>query len=70
LHKEELYDLYCSTNIAKVIKSMRMSCAGNVTHTGENRRAYRFWVGKPQGKSHLEDLGMDQMSVLKWMLKK
>jgi len=37
---------------------------------GERRGAYRVFVGKPEGKSYLEDLGMDGCSVLKWICKK
>jgi len=32
LHNEELNDLYCSTNIVRVIKSRRMRWVGHVVH--------------------------------------
>jgi len=32
LHDEELYDLYCSPNIVRVIKSRRMRWAGRVAY--------------------------------------
>ena len=32
LHNEELYDLYCSLYIVRVIKSRRMRWEGHVTH--------------------------------------
>jgi hypothetical protein len=32
-------------------------------HTG-------FWWGKPEGKRHLEDLGIDGRIILKWIFKK
>jgi hypothetical protein len=35
LHNEELYDLYCSTKIVRVIKSRRMRWAVHVTHMEE-----------------------------------
>jgi len=35
---------------------------------GERRDAYTALVGKPEGKSHLEDLGMDGR-ILKWIYK-
>ena len=34
LHNEELNDLYCSTNIVRVIKSKRMGWAGRVAPIG------------------------------------
>jgi hypothetical protein len=39
LHNEELYDLYLSTNIIRVIKSRRMIWAGHVARMGEKRGA-------------------------------
>jgi hypothetical protein len=50
LHNEELYDLYCSPNIFRVIKSRRMRYAGHVARMGERRGVYRILVGKPEGK--------------------
>jgi len=37
---------------------------------GDRRVAYRVLVGKPDRKSHLEDLGMDGRIILKWIFKK
>jgi hypothetical protein len=50
LHNDELHDLYSSLNIVRVIKSRRMSWAGNVERIGEGRGAYRVLVGRPEGK--------------------
>ena len=54
LHNEELYDLYSSPNIVRVIfvKWRRMTCAGHVC-MGEWRGVYRVSVGKPEGKRPL-----------------
>jgi hypothetical protein len=41
-----------------------------VACTGENRIAYRVWVGKPEERGHLEGLGIEERKILKWMLKK
>jgi hypothetical protein len=32
---------------------------------GERRDAYRALVGKPEGRNHLEDPGVDGMIILK-----
>jgi hypothetical protein len=50
LHNEELYNLYCSLNISRMIKSRWMSWTGNVAHMEEKRNAYEVLVGKPEGK--------------------
>jgi hypothetical protein len=46
LHNEELTDLYCSTNILRVIKSRRRRWVGHVAHAAERRGAYSVLVGK------------------------
>jgi hypothetical protein len=33
---------------------------------GERRGAYRALVGKPEGRKHLEDPGVDGRIILKW----
>jgi hypothetical protein len=39
LHNEELNDLYCSSNIVRVVKARRMRWAGHVcAYGGEERR--------------------------------
>jgi hypothetical protein len=44
LHKEELNDMYSSTNIVQVIKSRRMRWAGHVVRMVEKRGVYRWWA--------------------------
>jgi hypothetical protein len=53
LHNEELYDLYSSPNIVRVIKSRRMRWAWHVARMGERRGAYRILVGRPKGRRPL-----------------
>ena len=53
LHNENLYDLYSSPNIIRVIKSRIMRWAGRVTRTGDKRVAYRILVGTPKTKRPL-----------------
>jgi hypothetical protein len=69
LHFEELYSLYASPNIIRVIKSRRIRWAGHVART-EKRGVYRVLVGKPEGKRHLVDLGIDKKIILKLIFKK
>ena len=70
LHNEELYDLYSSTNIIRMIKSRRIRWVGHVARMGEKRCVYRVLVGKPEGKSHLEDRGLDRRIILKYVFRK
>jgi hypothetical protein len=50
LHNEELYNLYSSPTILRMIKSRRMRWAGHVARMWEARNAYRILVGKPEGR--------------------
>jgi hypothetical protein len=69
LHNEELNDLHSSPNIVRVIKSRRMRWAGHVARMGEKRGACRILVGRPEGRHHLGDPGVDGRIILKWILK-
>jgi hypothetical protein len=53
LHNKELYALYSSPNIIRVIKSRRLRWAGHVARMVERRSAYRALVGKPEGRRSL-----------------
>ena len=53
LHTDELNDLYCATNIIRVLKSRRMRWAGHVVRMGKNKDVYRFLVGKSEVKRPL-----------------
>ena len=53
LHNGELKDLYCSPNIVRVIKLIRMRWVGHVARMGEGRGVYKVLVGKPEGKRPL-----------------
>jgi hypothetical protein len=37
----------------------------HTAHVGERRGVYRLLVGKPEGKNHLEELGIDGSMILK-----
>ena len=53
LHNEELYNLYSSPNILRVIKSRRMRWAGHVARVGEGKDVYSVLVGQSEGKRPL-----------------
>jgi hypothetical protein len=53
LHNEELYNLYFSPNIFRVIKSRRMRWAKHVARMEEMRNACSILVGKSEGKKLL-----------------
>jgi hypothetical protein len=53
LHNEELRNVHLSPDIIRQIKSRRMRWAGHVAHMGEERKAYKVLVGKPEGKRPL-----------------
>jgi hypothetical protein len=36
---------------------------------GEVRNAYNILVTKPEGRDHLEDLGVDGRIILEWVLR-
>jgi hypothetical protein len=55
LHRGELHILYSSPDIIRQIKSRTMRWAGHVARMGEGRNVCRVFVGKPEGKNHLED---------------
>ena len=53
LHNEDLYSLYRSPNIARVIKSRRLNWAGHVARMEEGRSAFKILTSKPTGKRPL-----------------
>jgi hypothetical protein len=69
LQKKELYALYSSPNIVRVIKSI-MKWAGYVARIWQRRGAYRVLAGKAEGRNHLEDPGVDGRIILKCILEK
>jgi hypothetical protein len=52
-NNNELYALYSSPNIIRVIKSRRLRWAGHVARMGERRGAYWALVGKLEGRRPL-----------------
>jgi len=46
LHKEELYDLYSSPNVIRVIKSRRIRRVGHLTNKGREKRCIEDFGGE------------------------
>jgi hypothetical protein len=69
LHKEELYDVYCSPNITQV-KKLKMRCAGHVVRMGERRCAYKILVGRPERRRPLGRPKRRWRIILEWVFKK
>ena len=67
LQNEELNDLYCSINVAWVIKSRRKRWVGHVARMGRGEAYTGFW-GEPRERDHLEDSGVDGRIILRWIL--
>jgi hypothetical protein len=53
LHNEELHNLYSFPDIIRQIQSRRMRWMGHVARIGEERKAYKVLVGKPEGRKPL-----------------
>jgi hypothetical protein len=53
LQNKELYALYSSPNIIRVMKSRRLRWEGHVARMGARTDAYRVLVGKPEGRRPL-----------------
>ena len=52
-------DLYSSPNTVHVIKWRRIRWDEHVARIGKERGVYRVLVGKPVGRNHWGDLGVD-----------
>jgi hypothetical protein len=62
--------LYFSPNIIQVIKLRAVRWVGHMTHMGDGRGAYSVLVRRPEGKNHLEDLGIGGRIILKGVIEK
>jgi hypothetical protein len=70
LHNKELYALYSSPNIIRVIKSRSLRWTGHLARMGKRKDAYRVLMGKPKGRNHLKDPGVDGRIILKRIFKR
>ena len=57
LLNEGLHDVYCSAHIIRMTKSEAWKA--HVARMGTRKAHSWFWVGKPEGKNHLEYLGVE-----------
>ena len=53
-----------------MIKSRRMRWTGHVARVGDSRDVYRVFVGKPKGRGHLRDTGIDGRIIIRWIFRK
>jgi hypothetical protein len=64
LHNEELHNFYASLCIIRMMENeMGRACSTN----GAKRNAYRLLVGKPEGKSPLQDQEVGGWAILNWI---
>jgi hypothetical protein len=68
--KEELNDLYSSSNIFWVIKSRRMRWAERVARVGWRRGVYSVLWAILRESDHLEDPGVNKRIILRWIFRK
>jgi hypothetical protein len=57
LRNKKCMDIWCASNIARLIKSRNERRVGNGARTGEKRYAYRIYLGHVKERDHLQDLG-------------
>jgi len=70
LHNEELYYLYSSPNIFRVIKSRRMRWSWYVARMGRGEVHTGFWWGNMRASHDLEDPGIDGRLIFAWIFRK
>jgi hypothetical protein len=70
LHNAELNNMYSSPNNIREIVSIIMRWAGYVARMGDRRGVYWVSMGRRDGKNHLEEIGVDERIILRWIFRK
>jgi hypothetical protein len=70
LHNKELNDLCSLPNIVWVIKSRRIRWAGHVARMGRGETYTGFLWGNLMERDHLEDAGVNERIILRWIFRK
>jgi hypothetical protein len=68
LRNEELNDLYSSSNLIRMLKS-RMLWARHVARMWERKGHKAFWRGNLRERDHLQDPGVDEWIILRWIFR-
>jgi hypothetical protein len=68
LHNEGLYDLYCSPNIVRVIKSRRKILLGHVARMGDRYIRGFCWESLKK-RAHVQDISGDGRTILIWIFR-
>ena len=70
LHNEELYDVYSSPGITRVIKSRKMRWAVYVERMGREDTNTGLWYINLRERDLLENPGVNGRLILKWIVRK
>jgi hypothetical protein len=70
LHNEGLQDLFSSSKIYRVIKSIRMRSAGHRARMGDSRGIHRVLLRNLRERDHLEVPGLDGRIILRLIFRK
>jgi hypothetical protein len=68
LHNEELRNLYNSANVIREMESRRMRWVGHVEPVRDMKNIYSILSQNLNGTDHWEELRIDGMIILEWML--
>jgi hypothetical protein len=70
VQNEELYALYSTPDIIRVIKPKRLRWVGHLARMRAMRDAYKILVKKPERRKQFEDPKVDGRIILKWISEK